>query len=92
MRHRTLDCARSLVLCCLGWNCALEARASAHEPWHTGFLFDQFSLTLDAGTRTEAVGPLYYDQERESEHLFAVPPLFSHTTDEATDAEEFDLL
>ncbi len=92
MRHRTLDCARCLVLCCLGWSCGLEARASAEEPRHAGFLFDQFSLTLDAGTRTEAVGPLFYEQERESEHLFAVPPLFSHTTDEATDAEEFDFL
>ena len=92
MRHRTLGCARSLVLCCLGWNCGLEARASADEPWHTGFLFDQFSLTLDAGTRTEALGPFYYDEERESERVFAVPPLFSHTTDKATDADEFDFL
>ncbi|PYI83133.1 MAG: hypothetical protein DME26_15650, partial [Verrucomicrobia bacterium] len=30
--------------------------------------------------------------ERESEHVFAVPPLFSHTADKATDAEEFDFL
>jgi len=92
MRHRTLGCASSLVLCCLGWSCGLAARASADEPWHAGFLFDQFSLTLDAGTRTEALGPFYYDQERESEQVFAVPPLFSHTTDEATDSEEFDFI
>src|SRR5207249_3946493 len=65
-----------LLLCCLGWSCSFEARASAVEHWHAGFLSDQFSLTLDAGTRTEALGPFYYDEERESEHVFAVPPLF----------------
>src|ERR1043165_1797656 len=92
MWHRTLACARSLLLCGLGWSCGPQARVLAEEPGHAGFLFDQFSLTLDAGTRTEALSPFYYDEQRESEHVFAVPPLFSHATDPATDAEEFDFL
>jgi len=93
MRHRTLDSAKASVFCCfIGLICAAGPRLLATELWHGGLLFDRFSLTLDSGSRTEAVGPFYYDQERETEHSFAVPPLFSYTTDEATDFTEFDFL
>ena len=67
------------------------SRMATGEPFHGGFLFDRFSLTLEAGRRTEAIGPLYYDDERESERTIAVPPLFSHWQDDATDSEEFDM-
>jgi len=92
MRNRTLASARSFALCCFGLICGFVPRVVADEPWHAGSLYDQFSLTLDPGHRTEAVGPFYYDQQRESDRVFAVPPLFSHTTDTATDSEEFDFL
>ena len=58
----------------------------------TGPLFDRFSLTLDSGQRTEAVGPFYNRQQKESEQLLAVPPLFSHVSDASVEAEEFDFL
>ena len=57
-----------------------------------GPLFDQFPLTLDQGHRTEAVGPLFYDQQRESERTWAVPPFFSHDTDPAVESREDDFL
>jgi hypothetical protein len=57
-----------------------------------GLLLDEFPLTLDVGTRTEALGPLYYHQEKESEVMFGVPPLFCHLSDPELDSTEFDLL
>ncbi len=92
MRNRPQALAKSLSLWGVGLICGCLLQASADEPWDAGFLFDQFSLTLDVGTRTEAVGPFYYYQKRESDRVFAVPPLFSHTADAATDSEEFDFL
>ena len=92
MLQRPPACAKALVLCCWALICSPLARVLADEPWHAGFLFDQFSLTLEPGTRTEAAGPFFYDQQRESDHIFAVPPLFSNSRDEGTDSEEFDFL
>ena len=64
----------------------------AEDVWNSGFLYDQFSLTLESGQRTEAVGPLFYHEEREDDETIAVPPLFSHFKNKATDSEEFDIL
>lgn len=55
-----------------------------------GPLIDQFPLTLDIGSRTEALGPLFYEQEGEAQDVFALPPLFSHTSNPNLDSEEFD--
>src|SRR5579883_534502 len=57
-----------------------------------GPLYHEFYLTLTPGTRTEALGPLFYDQTAETEHTWAVPPLLSYTTDEAAGLKEFDFL
>jgi hypothetical protein len=57
---------------------------------HAGFLFDHHPLTLEAGERTEALGPLFYRQEAESGNILALPPLFSHWTNDHTDSEEYD--
>ncbi|MEI9960973.1 MAG: hypothetical protein WDM76_07520 [Limisphaerales bacterium] len=55
-------------------------------------MFDKFSLTLDSGNRTEAAGPFFYDQQKELEKVWAVPPLFSVYADPAVESKEFDLL
>ncbi|MGB7769029.1 MAG: hypothetical protein WBN22_09295 [Verrucomicrobiia bacterium] len=57
-----------------------------------GPLFSQFSLTLDQGHRTEAVGPFFYDQRKDSEKTWAIPPLFSLDSDPAVETKEYDVL
>jgi hypothetical protein len=44
-----------------------------------GFLFDRHALTWESGTRTEAVGPFFYQQHTELADTWAVPPFFSRT-------------
>ena len=55
-----------------------------------GPLYQEFRLTLAPGHRTEALGPLYYTEHKESTRLWAVPPLLSYTLDSETDFAEFD--
>ena len=57
-----------------------------------GPLFSRFTLTLDSGSRTEAVGPFFYNQKKDSEKIWGVPPLFSFDTDSAVESHEDDLL
>ena len=65
--------------------------ATAEEPQlHLGPIFDHFRLTLETGERTEAAGPFFYSEQKETEHIWAVPPFLSYTKDPATDYEEFD--
>jgi len=91
MPVRRILCVRTSLFYCAIALCAPVLSALAFEPWHAGFLFDQFSLTLEAGQRTEAAGPFYYQQQRESDQVVAVPPFFSQTKNQ-TDSEEFDIL
>lgn len=65
---------------------------AAAGPQDLGFFYDEFTLTREVGTRTEAAGPFFYKQQRETESIFAVPPLFSHTEDQTAKAKEFDVL
>ena len=60
--------------------------------WSAGPLLHDFPLTLSEGHRTEAVSPFFYSEQRESQHTWAIPPLFSHFVDSAADVEEFDFL
>jgi hypothetical protein len=64
----------------------------ADDEFHAGLLFDQFSLTLDSGQRTEAMGPLYYSQQKNSESTWGLPPFFSHDVDPAVESREDDFL
>ena len=64
----------------------------AEDEFNSGLLYDQFPLTLDSGRRTEAVGPLFYDQQKDSEKIWAFPPFFSHTTDPDVEYREDDFL
>jgi hypothetical protein len=42
-----------------------------------GPLVQSFPLTLEPGWRTEAAGPFYYDEERETDSVWAVAPFVS---------------
>src|SRR5580693_2610849 len=67
--------------------------AAADNLWNVGPLYDHFGLTLDSGDRTEALGPFFYDQIRnETGRTWAIPPLFSYTSDPATEDREVNLL
>ncbi|HEY1719529.1 MAG TPA: hypothetical protein VGH42_14710 [Verrucomicrobiae bacterium] len=79
-------------VCCLGAVLGFSSAGFAQENFHAGPAFDQFSLTLDSGCRTEAVGPFFYDQQTDSEKTRAIPPLLSYDADPATESKEFDLL
>jgi len=70
---------------------ALPLSARADSP-DAGFLFDEFNLTLAPGHRTEAAGPFYYSEQKETKHTWAMPPLFSSTKDPDTESTEYDFL
>jgi hypothetical protein len=57
-----------------------------------GPIFSSFQLTLESGRRTEAVGPLFYSEEREETSQWAIPPLLSYTHDRGVDSTEVDVL
>ena len=71
----------------LGWGLCLPMAAFAQDGFSAGPLYDQFPLTLESGHRTEAVGPFFYQQERDTEKSWGMPPLFSRVTDPATESE-----
>ena len=81
-----------LRICYLGWAIGFPSAAFAGEGFRAGPIFDQFSLTLDSGHRTEAIGPFFYNQEKDTEKTWAVPPLLSYDADPAVESKEFDLL
>jgi hypothetical protein len=64
----------------------------AEGDFHAGFLFDDFKLTLTEGHRTEALGPLFYEQQSDLGLTWAVPPLFSHHIEPQIDALENNFL
>ena len=92
MLSRVKFITKLLGLFCLAGLAGMRFPVIAGQDWNAGPLFDQFSLTLEPGHRDEAVGPLFYSQEKDTERTIAVPPIFSHVTDSAIDSEEFDFL
>lgn len=66
--------------------------AFAQDVFNAGLLYDQFPLTLDSGRRTEAVGPLFYSEQKDSEKTWALPPLFSRYTNPDIETREYDFL
>jgi hypothetical protein len=62
------------------------------QPLRAGPLYDEFELTLKPGYRTEALGPLFYDQQAQAESIWALPPLLSYTRDPAANLKEFNFL
>jgi len=57
-----------------------------------GPLYDQFKLTLENGDRTEALGPLFYDEDAGVRRTWAVPPFVSSAIDPSVELSEFDIL
>jgi len=57
-----------------------------------GPLYHELSLTLHAGERLEALGPLVYHQRVEDSRLWAVPPALSYEVNRETDYEQLDVL
>src|SRR5687768_17291413 len=80
--------ARMLIFLCCVINWSLQRSAAGDV--HAGFLFDRHSLTLEAGSRTEAVGPFFYQQQAELGNVWAVPPFISRSVLLDGDAEEYD--
>jgi hypothetical protein len=70
--------------------CAI--RASAADALSAGFIYDQFPLTLAPGHRTEAAGPFFYKEQKETEETLAFPPIFSYAKDPAVESQEFDFV
>lgn len=84
---------KHLILCLLLLICSAAAPVFADEPVHAGFIYDDFQLTLEQGHRTEILGPLFYSEQQESQHQWAIPPLgFSRTEDPALESLEYDFL
>ncbi|MGA2786245.1 MAG: hypothetical protein ABSF60_01835 [Verrucomicrobiota bacterium] len=81
-----------MQVCCLGLVISWSSAVFADDGFHAGLVYDQFPLTLDSGRRTEAVGPFFYDQLKDSEKTWAIPPLLSYDTDPGTESGEFDLV
>jgi len=57
-----------------------------------GPLFQEFYLTLAPGHRTEALGPMFYQEQADTQKTWAIPPLISKTSDPITGLKEFDIL
>ena len=81
-----------LCACCLSLTFSFSSIGFGADEFHAGPLYDQFALTLDSGRRTEAAGPFFYNQQKDSEKIWAIPPLFSHETDPAVESREDDFL
>lgn len=83
---------RKLVICIAGLYLGGVAPGVADDLWNSGPLFDEFKLTLDAGERTETLGPLFSSENREESSSWAVPPLCSAGRNAGVDTADFDLL
>jgi hypothetical protein len=57
-----------------------------------GPLYSDFRLTLDPGERQEALGPLFYSEQTDSQQQWALPPLGSYTRTPGVDWAETDVL
>lgn len=73
---------------CIGF--ALLGTVQSHAELVAGPLYSDFPLTLESGRRTEAVGPFFYSQQVESEHLIAFPPFYSRAHDDTLELTETD--
>ena len=83
---------RCLVFFGLGLAVSMSPNVARADSLHAGPLFDEFDLTLALGHRTEALGPFFYLEQKESQRTWAVPPLLSYTRDPETESKEFDFL
>jgi hypothetical protein len=80
------------ILVCLTLLRAILNPTRAAEWSHAGPLYDDFSLTLKEGRRTEWFGPLFYSETSDTQKTWGVPPFCWHLRDSATELEQFDFL
>ncbi len=81
-----------LIILGLGVGCCGQNRALAGGSFEAGPLFADFPLTLAEGHRTEILGPLFYSEQKETQHVWAIPPLgLSYASDPAVEYHGFDL-
>lgn len=85
-RYRTI-----LIACWFLIVCVPDATL-ASDFLSAGPIVHQFYLTLTPGHRTEAVGPLFYQEQAESQKTWAFPPLVSYASDQAIGLKELDIL
>jgi hypothetical protein len=81
---------KSFAICCLGLAVIWPGCARAVDWFHAGPLYDEFQLTLEPGHRREALGPLFYSEEKGTQKIWALPPLFSDTKDPSIQLHEYD--
>lgn len=81
-----------MVLFWLGLAIGTPPLSAGMDSLNAGFLFDEFNLTLGPGHRTEAAGPFFYSEQKETRRIWAVPPALSYTRDPDTESREFDFL
>ena len=80
------------VWCALFLLLAWADKGLAEDESSFGFLFERYQLTLDAGYRTEAAGPFYYNQVTEDATTLAFPPFFSCYRNPSVESHEDDFL
>jgi len=72
----------------LAWGQAAEPA----ELWSAGPAYQEFRLTLEPGSRTEAAGPFYSLEQKPGERTLSVPPFFSRVEDSTIDALTIEVL
>ena len=83
----------ALFLCGLTRGQGLTTDSAFSEPSvAAGFAFDRFPLTLVSGERTEAVGPLFYEETNAESHTLAFPPFYSSYEEPGVEAREKQFL
>jgi hypothetical protein len=76
--------------CCFGLLVASLENGRAAGHFNAGPLWSSSPLVLPQGQRTEAMGPFYYFERKETQEIHAFPPFFSYLADPVTDAVQFD--
>jgi len=80
------------IILSVGLAMGVTFTARAGNQFSAGPLYDHFPLTLDSGERTEALGPLYFSQQKETEKSWGLPPFFSEWKDPATESGGYNLI
>ncbi len=83
---------KSVLMFCFGLSLGGGQPCLGATGVSAGPFYAEFSLTLAAGDRTEALGPFFYRERTEEKIQWGIPPFYSRSQDLGTDSEEFDVL
>ena len=84
--------AAAKIFCSLGLLLAALPGVCAADWSHAGPLYDDYSLTLGTGHRTEAAGPFFYSEQDDTQKTWGVPPFCWGQSDTATDVDKFTFI